>query len=316
MLGFFVPCAQGGLMDDGTNTALVQTAKPGPTPTGFELPRAMIWLKLVMVSAGPLIVIALWKKNIIRPGSFERRGSKRDVLGLPAPAWFGCAGVLYLSPMLGAAAAITAARVNPGGVLSMRDQGIMALSAYSVGIGMCVLLAYLISPHVPSAGLKYSWRGILRGIGAILITLPILEGIALVGVVVYTWVTGESPAVLAHPTLREIAAEPRGVWVWGVIFGAVIGAPVVEECVFRLFLQSGLLRATRSHWLSILVTSAAFALVHRMSAEPVPWHTIPVLFALGLAMGIAFERTGRIWVPIVMHIAFNALSIAMVMMLS
>jgi membrane protease YdiL (CAAX protease family) len=32
---------------------------------------------------------------------------------------------------------------------------------------------------------------------------------------------------------------------------------------------------------------------------------------LGLAMGIAFERTKRLGVPIIMHICFNGLNVAL-----
>jgi membrane protease YdiL (CAAX protease family) len=37
----------------------------------------------------------------------------------------------------------------------------------------------------------------------------------------------------------------------------------------------------------------------------VPAHALPSLFVLSMAMGIAFERTRAIGVPITMHVAFN-----------
>lgn len=198
----------------------------------------------------------------------------------------------------------------------MREQGILALAAYSIGIATCLLLAYLIKPRAPAAGLRLEWKDVLKGLAAFLLALPVLELVSILGVWAHKAITGEAPEVLSHQTLRDIVEQPRSPWVWAIVFGAGVGAPVVEECVFRLFLQSGLARATRSHWSAIIITSAAFALVHRLSDSPVPWHSLPILFFLGLAMGIALERTGRVLVPIVMHMAFNCMSLAIVMLSS
>ena len=51
-------------------------------------------------------------------------------------------------------------------------------------------------------------------------------------------------------------------WSWVLIGAVVIGAPVVEEIVFRAFLQSGLLRSTKSPVWAILITSVVFAALH------------------------------------------------------
>ncbi len=39
-------------------------------------------------------------------------------------------------------------------------------------------------------------------------------------------------------------------------------------------------------------------------------HAVAPLFALSVALGASYERTGRLGVPIVMHGAFNALNLA------
>jgi membrane protease YdiL (CAAX protease family) len=56
--------------------------------------------------------------------------------------------------------------------------------------------------------------------------------------------------------------------------------------------------------LAILVTSGLFALVH-------PAWSWPPIFVLALALGFAYERTGNLWVPIVMHACFNGLMTSM-----
>ena len=46
-----------------------------------------------------------------------------------------------------------------------------------------------------------------------------------------------------------------------------------------------------------------FAGVHQ------PW-TLPPIFVLSVCLGLAYERTGNLWVPVVMHAAFNGLMTA------
>jgi membrane protease YdiL (CAAX protease family) len=57
-------------------------------------------------------------------------------------------------------------------------------------------------------------------------------------------------------------------------------------------------------WAAIVVTAALFASVHAM------W-TWPPIFILALCLGYAYERTGNLWVPILIHASFNAVSTLM-----
>jgi membrane protease YdiL (CAAX protease family) len=54
-------------------------------------------------------------------------------------------------------------------------------------------------------------------------------------------------------------------------------------------------------WLAVILTSIVFALVH-------PLWMAPLIFVLSLCLGYAYERTGTLWVPIVMHAVFNTSS--------
>ena len=56
----------------------------------------------------------------------------------------------------------------------------------------------------------------------------------------------------------------------------------------------------------LLVTSALFAVAHLES-----WRT-PILFVVGLALGVGRMTTGRIGASIVAHVIFNALAMATV----
>ncbi|MBC7772662.1 MAG: CPBP family intramembrane metalloprotease [Pyrinomonadaceae bacterium] len=285
--------------------------KPVPRGERVTYSRGFVVLKLAMLIAAPLILMSLWMKGIIRPGAFSKGKSKRDVQGLPAVVWLACAFLMFYSQLVGG---VLIMLISPElrNDDSMRAKGIMSVVVYLVACGAGALLIYFILPRARNAGFRAGKSDVLTGLGVLLLTMPILEGVNMLGVLTTTWISGHTPDPIAHETLRDLINDRHNPWTWAVMAAAVIGAPIVEELTFRVFLQSAILRATRSHWTAILVSAALFALIHRLSDSPVPWHVLPTLFTLGVAAGIAFERTGRVLVPIIMHASFNALNVAMV----
>jgi membrane protease YdiL (CAAX protease family) len=87
-----------------------------------------------------------------------------------------------------------------------------------------------------------------------------------------------------------------------LIFVVVICAPLVEEIVYRGFIQHNLGVAYGAR-ISVLLTSLWFAAVHLQLAE------FPGLFAFSIVLGICFARTKRLGLSIVTHIAFNATAV-------
>lgn len=78
-----------------------------------------------------------------------------------------------------------------------------------------------------------------------------------------------------------------------------IGAPIVEELVYRGFLQLWL--ATRfTHIASWLLVAGLFTTIHFRPVE------YPGLALFALAVGAAMIVTGRIGAPIALHVGFNA----------
>jgi membrane protease YdiL (CAAX protease family) len=86
----------------------------------------------------------------------------------------------------------------------------------------------------------------------------------------------------------------------GLWIGAVVVAPIAEEAFFRGLLQTFLAGVVRSRWLAIGLTAVAFGIVH--FSQP---HVIPALIVLGLLIGYAYERTGTLVVPVLIHAGFN-----------
>lgn len=138
---------------------------------------------------------------------------------------------------------------------------------------------------------------------------PVL-GLGIASAWAYALVMGHPPAPIAHPTLEALAKNPGEPWALGLIAGAVLGAPLVEELVFRACLQTAVLRATGHRGVAIGVATAAFVSVHL----GLPAHTLLPLAGLSVALGVAYERTRSLAAPVVMHALYNALNVALVLM--
>jgi membrane protease YdiL (CAAX protease family) len=94
-----------------------------------------------------------------------------------------------------------------------------------------------------------------------------------------------------------------------LLVSVIVVAPISEELIFRGCLQTLLSTwlgrifsagapSPRLRWLAILLTSLLFASVH-------PWWSGPPIFVLAICLGYAYERTGNLWTPIVIHALFN-----------
>ena len=105
----------------------------------------------------------------------------------------------------------------------------------------------------------------------------------------------------SHPTLQALEEGGlSGVRVIALWVGAAMIAPLAEEMFFRGILQNFLSGATKKTGLAIALSATAFAAVH--FSQP---HAVPALFFLGVLLGAAYARTGKLFVPIVIHAAFN-----------
>lgn len=193
---------------------------------------------------------------------------------------------------------------------------LVSLGAYAAGLAASGVLASLWLDRIRAAGLSAAWRDPLPAGVACLLGFPIILATGIVSFVAASAVAGLTggppPDRVAHESLRELLTPREGVStalrVGALAFHAVVLAPVFEEIVYRLCLQSALVAAFRRSWLAIALSSAIFALVH---AGSVPLHAMPVLFGVGALCGVLFERTGRIGPAILAHAAFNALNLAM-----
>ncbi|MCD4825700.1 MAG: CPBP family intramembrane metalloprotease [Phycisphaerae bacterium] len=140
-----------------------------------------------------------------------------------------------------------------------------------------------------------------RSVLGFLAVLPVCYGL----VMLCTYLMREFRLGEIHPHSMLTALHEMGVGGKTLIaVSAIILAPLLEEFFFRGLLQSMLRRYVKP-WPAILITSVLFAAVHH---EP---QNMPALFVLSVVLGYNYERTGRLFSPILIHVLFNGTMIVL-----
>ena len=104
---------------------------------------------------------------------------------------------------------------------------------------------------------------------------------------------------------RDMYHQAHGGWLLGLILIVVVGAPFVEELVYRGLLQRAALRRLKDA-VAVVGVAALFTLIHFRPVE------YPGLFAFGLVLGVCAWRTRRLGMGILAHMAFNATGLMLV----
>lgn len=282
-----------------------------------ELVATMRQWKLVMLGVSMVLVLALlFAGGLLKPGGFKEAGL-RDLDALPGVVLLFSAFVVILARDASVEIVSRVGWIQAQGYTEAQIAALVVMIGAVLGVIAAIGMLFVLKKAAPEAGLKLSPLDFPVGLGCFVLAYPFIELMGMLGVWLYEQLAESTPEAVAHPVLRRLVDDPSDMWTWGVVAAAVLGAPVIEEVVFRVFLQGALLKWMKSPWISILVTSLIFALIHRVGGEGhvVGWHALPVIFALGVACGVAYERTKRVGVPIGMHICFNALNVVMALIL-
>lgn len=146
------------------------------------------------------------------------------------------------------------------------------------------------------------WLGALLGVGSQLVLMNLIN-----------WPLSrifpdQFSAERVTERAESLANAAPGAWVALLILVVVVGAPVVEEIVYRGCLQTSLVGGFGAGT-GVVVTAALFALIHWAPVE------FPGLFAFALVLGWARHRTGSLGLAIVTHVAFNATGLTLVLSL-
>ncbi|MCW5766959.1 MAG: CPBP family intramembrane metalloprotease [Phycisphaeraceae bacterium] len=271
-------------------------------------------MPLALVALAPVVLWWLRRRRVIGPGSTT--GWRELPKGLLVGEWLLAAVGVWFAILVVAAAAQMALWPDVRSQPPLRAQAQSSLVTYGAGMVLAVLAyrwMFRAPPGVAPAGACPMRSAGAMGMGmlGLVVLYPVLFAAGFVGAMGHQALTGEPPDLIAHSGLADMVASRGDPWVFALVGCAVLGAPVVEEIIFRGLLQTGLGRLMPRRWMAVGVAAGLFALVH---APTVPWHAIGVLAVLGVAMGVAYERRGSILAPIGMHVAFNALNVALAWM--
>ncbi|MEO1716912.1 MAG: type II CAAX endopeptidase family protein [Planctomycetota bacterium] len=271
-----------------------------------------------LVSA--ICLAILWKLDTIRPGSIRRAGHAEPEPRAAIPLALMAFGV-YLLPAVFTAIMLGVLGVSFSEAPTLKDNGIVAGLTYGSGVAISVAACWLAIRWklLKSENLRPRVRDIWIGVAALALSYPLMHLTSLAASAVYTFTGGTPDSPLQHGTLELLATGDRAsVWWWTIVAGAVLGAPILEEVVFRGLLQPAI-RAMAGPWAAILISGALFTVLHiprGPDSGGATWLAIPTLAVLSLALGVARERTCRLGVPIAMHIVFNALNVGLALALS
>ncbi len=107
---------------------------------------------------------------------------------------------------------------------------------------------------------------------------------------------------------RDLFDNAHGIWLVVLVIVVVVGAPIVEELVYRGLIH-GHLRKSINEIVALFLTAVWFAGIHFQIVE------FPGLFAFALVLGSCFYFTNRLGMSVVAHIAFNATGLILVALL-
>ena len=150
---------------------------------------------------------------------------------------------------------------------------------------------------------------ILTGIGTWFLTFPLIISVShfIDYLIFLIFNVIEIPDQLAVEYLKTAYAYPSLFII--ALFSILIFAPIIEELLFRGFLQT-YLNSFFSRKKSILITSVIFGLFHYSPTQKFSNFTIIAsLIILSLFLGFLYEKKKSLLAPISLHATFNALSI-------
>jgi len=189
----------------------------------------------------------------------------------------------------------------------------------TLDVALSATAMWIVYLFVTSQFLQVKWSDFRSTIGATFLRRDVAVGIPLgiasqlVLVNAVNWPLARLfPDAFSFEEVSKRASDlvdaAHGGWVVLLAVVVIVGAPIVEEIVYRGVVQPGLV-ASWGRTAGIVVTAALFAAIHMQPVE------FPGLFAFALVLGWARHSTGTIGMSIVTHMAFNATGLALVVLL-
>lgn len=129
-----------------------------------------------------------------------------------------------------------------------------------------------------------------------------------------TSLLGDERSRIAHETLATMVSQPASLWSVAMLLLVVVGVPLCEEVFYRRLLQPAIGGSFPAigRLGAVAASSAIFAAMH-LPAIPSgsQWGAMGMLFGVGVVLGWAYERTGRLRAAVAGHGLFNAANVAL-----
>jgi hypothetical protein len=221
-----------------------------------------------------------------------------QALGTWAVAWIG--GTIVAAPAM-----IAVLGASLGDDLTIPQLAAASAATWSVMIGALVVA----SRRFGTGDVIADYASTFRPVDLVGIPLGVATQLAFVPLL-YVPLREWWPDTFSDEKIEERAqdlANRAGGWLTVLlVVVVVVGAPLVEEFVYRGLLQRSVSSAIGAGG-GLVSTSLWFALVHFSPVE------YPGLFLAGLVFGACVVLTGRIGPAIVTHAAFNATGLVVVL---
>ena len=260
-----------------------------------------IWLAGLILFACWLLNTSLGTRALA--DSPPRRNSMPPYLPLvPLMLWFGAAAM----------AVVLVQKLTPGlqgWQKIFTDNIVMSIGAI-LTIAVMMFLAHV---HFPRGlkGFGLNIRTIMKDFFMAIVNLltvwPIMMAAITITLFFVKKISGTDYELQQHQQLEMITEYPQLPLRIMIVFLAVVIAPLLEEMLFRGFVQTTMrsfINIKNSAWAAIAASSAFFAIMHE---NPGHW---PALFVLGVCLGYSYEKSGSLLRPIFIHMFFNASSVA------
>jgi hypothetical protein len=185
---------------------------------------------------------------------------------------------------------------------------VFAIAAFALWIPNVAMLV-IVSSRRGTGNFRHDFSFWFRGRDFLGIPIGIASQLILVGIV--TWPFRQMfPGAFSNNNIDKRATNlvdaAHGYWIVMLAVIVTIGAPVVEELVFRGFIQGGMQQRFRQTT-ALLVGAIWFTIIHGNPIE------FPGLFAFGIVLGFCFMKTKRLGMSVLAHVAFNATALLLVM---
>jgi hypothetical protein len=234
------------------------------------------------------------------PPSVEHQ-PKRSLLSILF-LWIGC----YLTAVVVSVAVMSISGTSSNDATDSPTTWVLTLSALGLWLPFVFMLRWVarradtdFRQYFGMRFAKTDWLGIPFGIFCQVVLMNVVNW------PLNKWFPDTFNPQRIETRARDMVDAAHGAWFIVLFLIVVVGAPLVEELVYRGFIQGGLQTQLGSTW-ALIIAAAWFTVVH---LEPIEF---PGLFAFAIVLGLCYKRTQRIGLSVVTHLAFNATGLLLV----